>query len=197
MPDSSTGRVSANARQGDLAAVRSHGMKEVVGIDPSLTSTGVATPSGVLAVSVHSKGVVRLLEMRDAVMGHVAVCDDPLVMLEGYSFSSRNSHAHALGELGGVFRVALFEFGVPYVEVPPTCRAKFATGRGNAGKGEVMSSVSARTGIAWSGKGAEDMCDAWVLQEMGLALLGRARYEWPRENLAALEKISLPDISEG
>ena len=59
------------------------------------------------------------------------------------------------------------------------------------------SRVSARTGIAWSGKGAEDMCDAWVLQEMGLALLGRARYEWPRENLAALEKISLPDISEG
>jgi len=162
---------------------------DVVGVDLSLTSTGVATPSGTSAVSVASTGVARLVGIRDSVMSLVLSCDNPLVMVEGYSFSSRNSHAHALGELGGVFRVALFEARVPYVDVPPTCRAKFATGKGNAGKSEVVSSVSARTGIVWSGKGAEDMCDAWILQEMGLALLGRARHDWPKENLSALDKI--------
>jgi len=162
---------------------------DVVGVDLSLTSTGVATPSGVSVVSVALTGPARLVGIRDAVMALVLSCDDPLVVVEGYSFSSRNSHAHALGELGGVFRVALFESRVPYIDVPPTCRAKFATGKGNASKSEVVSSVSARTGIVWSGKGAEDMCDAWVLQEMGLALLGRARHDWPRENISALDKI--------
>lgn len=172
-------------------------MRDVIGIDLSLTSTGISSAAGTSVITPRSSGVTRLVEIRDSVMSVVLSADDPLVAVEGYSFSSRNSHAHALGELGGVVRVALHEAGVPYVDVPPTCRAKFATGKGNSGKSEVVSSVSARTGIVWSGKGAEDMCDAWVLQEMGLALLGRARHEWPRENLAALEKISLPDITEG
>lgn len=75
------------------------------------------------------------------------------------------------------------------MEIPPTTRAKFATGKGNAAKTEVMSAVSARTGIVWSGKGADDMCDAWILEEMGLAKLGIPRFNWPSANLSALEKI--------
>ena len=119
----------------------------------------------------------------------VAAQNDPIVVVEGYSFSSRNSQSHALGELGGVVRLALYEAGVSYIDVPPTSRAKFATGKGNASKNEVVSSISARTGIVWSGKGADDMCDAWILRQMGLAHLGESEYDWPVANMTALDKI--------
>jgi Holliday junction resolvasome RuvABC endonuclease subunit len=111
------------------------------------------------------------------------------VIIEGYSFASRNSQAHAIGELGGVVRLCLWNLRIPYIEVPPTCRAKFATGKGNAGKNEVMSAVSARTGIVWAGSGADDLCDAWLLEECGRARIGTSRYVWPAVNMSALDKI--------
>jgi crossover junction endodeoxyribonuclease RuvC len=168
----------------------------VVGIDLSLTSTGVAIMDTPLVITPLSKGISRLVDIRDTIMSLLSAVEEPVVMVEGYSFASRNSHAHALGELGGVIRVALYEAGIRYADVPPTSRAKFATGRGNAGKSEVVSAVSARTGIIWSGKGADDMCDAWVLQEMGLAILGTTRHEWPKENMSALDKIAFTEPME-
>jgi hypothetical protein len=85
--------------------------------------------------------------------------------------------------------VTLWELAYGFIEIPPTCRAKFATGRGNASKSEVMSSISARTGIIWSGKGCEDRCDAWILEEMTLAKYGESKFEWPDLNLSALDKV--------
>lgn len=165
-----------------------------VGLDLSLTSTGIAIGDSTWAIDGRNlRGARRLVHIRDRILEAIANHDDytaPVVALvEGYSFSSRNSHAHALGELGGVVRVALHEVAVPVIEVPPTCRAKFATGRGNASKSEVTSSVSARTGIVWDGIGNEDRCDAWLLQEMAFARMGHARFKWPATHLAALDKI--------
>lgn len=111
------------------------------------------------------------------------------VAIEGYSFSSRNSHAHSLGELGGAIRIALYERGIPWVEIPPTVRAKFATGKGNAGKPEVVSAISAMTGIVWSGGDGADKCDAWVIEQALLTKLGESPYSWRKEQLDALTKV--------
>lgn len=172
---------------------------EPIGLDLSLTSTGIA--AGDQTWAIDTKGMrdeVRLIYIRDRVLEAVENLSleyrdrSPIAIIEGYSFASRNSHAHALGELGGIIRVALYEENIPFVEIPPTCRAKFATGRGNAGKSEVVSSISARTGLIWEGAGNEDRCDAWILQEIGYTQLGRARYDWPETNLKALLKIEWP-----
>lgn len=178
---------------------------EPVGLDLSLTSTGIAIGNATWAITPKDlDGVSRLIYLRDEIITALEEFSDNLhpvnaitVIIEGYSFASRNSHAHALGELGGVVRVALTEGGWDYIDVPPTCRAKFATGRGNAGKSEVVSAISARTGLVWSGRGAEDRCDAWILQEMALAKLGDARYDWPALNLSALDKINWLTTPEG
>ena len=167
-------------------------MPDVIGLDLSLTSTGVAHGDTTVSFQPKTKGMQRLEDLTLEILGVVLSYPDPFVVVEGYSFSSRNSHAHALGELGGVARHALWVRRIAYVDVPPTCRAKFATGKGNAGKAEVVSSVSARTGRTWTGKGAEDECDAWVLQEMGLHHFGAARHEWPATNVAALSTIEWP-----
>ena len=120
--------------------------------------------------------------------------DSVLVLVEGYSFGSRASQAHAAGELGGVIRLGLYEAGISYVDVPPTCLKKFATGKGNASKSEVASALSARTGIVFSGKGADDIVDAFALEQLGLAKLGRSEYDWPKTHMEALTKLDWTSV---
>jgi Holliday junction resolvasome RuvABC endonuclease subunit len=122
----------------------------------------------------------------------MAVCEGQriqIVALEHYSYMSRYSHAHSIGELGGVVRVALHERHIPFVEIPPTCRAKFATGKGNSGKVQVMEEITRKTGIVWEGNDADDRCDAWVLEQMLLAKLGLSSYTWGKEQMKGLEGV--------
>lgn len=167
----------------------------VLGLDLSLTSTGVCVDGRYYAVVPRNlAGTERLDHISKAVLAEVVASRVDAVVVEGYSFASRASQAHSIGELGGVVKTDLWRNGTPVVVVPPTCRAKFATGKGNASKGEVISAVSARTGIVWSGGSADDMCDAWLLEEMGLCRLGMQREAWPEVNLSALEKVDWSPI---
>lgn len=169
---------------------------KLVGLDLSLTSTGVSSDGKTLAISSKLKETERLIDIRnqlDVLIGDVGVEG---AVIEGYAFSARNSQAHKIGELGGVVRVLLHERNIPFVNVPPTNRAKFATGRGNASKAEVISAVSARTGLIWSGKSADDECDAWLLEEMGLQALGIGRYSWPEANMSALKNVEWSPLQE-
>jgi Holliday junction resolvasome RuvABC endonuclease subunit len=162
----------------------------ILGLDPSLTSTGIcAGDNHGVAYQSREEDAARLVDIRDYVLRMCLENDVKCVIMEGYSYGSR-TRAHALGELGGVLKVAFNEAWIPYVLVPPTSRAKFATGRGNAGKAEVISAVSFKTNRSWSGKGIEDRIDAWVLHEMGLEYLGQSQYEWPAENRKALDGIN-------
>jgi len=165
-----------------------------LGIDPSLTSSGFCVGDKMFSYNPKTKGVERLIEIRDLMISLIEDESVDAVVIEGYAFGARNSHAHGLGELGGVLRVAVREADICLVDVPPTLRAKFATGRGNASKSEVVSAVSARTGILFEGRGADDMCDAWLFREMAWAAKGRSKYEWPKLNLDALEKIDWTEL---
>lgn len=163
-----------------------------VGLDLSLTSTGLSVGAASVAIQSKKKGCERLVEIRNRVVQEVLSHPLPIVLVEGYSFSSRNSHAHALGELGGVVRVALHENGVPYVDVPPNCLKKFATGKGNASKAQVVSAISARTGVVFD---TDDEADAWVLAEIGrVHYLQAGVVDWPKSHLQALEKVAWPSI---
>ena len=48
------------------------------------------------------------------------------------------NRAFDLGELGGVLKLLVFEYRIPLLLVPPTCLKLYATGKGNADKGQVM-----------------------------------------------------------
>lgn len=176
--------------------VRMARMFSAVGLDLSLRSTGIAANENPIVLQTDLTGMRRLAWLRDGIIDLVAHVSNPAVFVEGYSFASRNSQSHAAGELGGVVRLALWEQGIPYVDIPPTSRAKFATGRGNAAKSEVVSAVSARTGIVWSGRGGDDRCDAWILREMGRSWLGVTEWDWPKVNLSALDKIDWSPLQE-
>ena len=161
----------------------------ILGIDLSLTSTGISVNGETGTITTQAKGAERLSIISLAILDAVIDNSIEIVAIEGYSFASRNSQAFSIGELGGVVRTRLWERNIPFVDIPPTCRAKFATGRGNAAKTEVMSSISAKTGIIFAGKGADDMCDAWILEEMCKTVIGVSEYEWSATQLSALDKI--------
>lgn len=158
-------------------------------LDLSLTSTGVSIGGVTQSIQVDTRGVERLRDIRDRIVRLVLDNEIGIAVIEGYSYASRQSQSHSLGELGGVVRLALFEADIPFVVVPPTSRAKFATGKGNAGKAEVVSAISAKTGIVWSGSDGADRCDAWVMEQMLLVKLGRSSYDWSKDQLDALDKV--------
>jgi Holliday junction resolvasome RuvABC endonuclease subunit len=168
---------------------------KIMGLDLSLTSTGVSIGGLTTSIRSKNKGSERLLEIRNEILTLAQEAGVQIVAVEGYSYASRHSQAHSIGELGGVVRVALRELGVPVVVIPPTCRAKFATGKGNSGKSEVMSAISAKTGIIWSGGDGNDRCDAWILEQMTLTYLGLSQYEWNADQVLALKKCDFTAIT--
>ena len=168
----------------------------MMGLDLSLTSTGYSIDRETGIISTKTKGPERLSIISNKIIDLIAIKLVDIVIVESYSFASRNSQAHSIGELGGAVRMRLWECGVPYIDIPPTCRAKFATGKGNASKNEVISSISAKTNIVWSGPGADDRCDAWILEQMGLAYIGKSHYDWPEDNLSSLKKINWEDLEK-
>lgn len=140
---------------------------QVVGLDPSLTSFGIAKANGeTLRVTTTLRGAPRLQLLRTVVQGHCLAAD--LVVLEGYSLASKYQR-EALGELGGVIRVALLEAHVPFVVIAPSKLKKFATGRGNATKAEMKASAIKYLGL--DSKASDDEADAVWLRQAGLHLL--------------------------
>lgn len=142
----------------------------VLGIDPSLTATGVALPDGSVTTirikvpkggAKHVRETDRLIVVRDRVSALLADVD--LVVVEGYSYGS-GFQAHQLGELGGVLRVLLTETGVTWVEVAPTRVKRYATGKGNANKDAMLQAAR----FAGVNTGDHNCADAWWLRAVGV-----------------------------
>lgn len=154
--------------------------KKIVGIDASLTRTGICTMytgAGLFGNQEHDfktsiiasklKGPERLIEIRDRVAEFCRDAD--LVLIEGYAFA-RAQGAHQIGELGGVLRVMLHENRLNWLEVAPSAVKKFATGKGNATKEQIAAWVQKRWGVMFN---TNDETDAWVLAKIGEALINQ------------------------
>jgi crossover junction endodeoxyribonuclease RuvC len=167
----------------------------VITFDLSLTATGWAGPDGsgvLLPPAGVGKGVERLRWIRDAVLELAAGAD--LVVLEGYSFASKGRAVVSIGELGGVVRLALHEAGLPVVEVSPSSRAKYATGKGNASKDQVL--VEAVRRLDYAGH-SHDEADALWLRCMALDALDLpGRVDVPKVNRTALAGVDWPQVGE-
>jgi Holliday junction resolvasome RuvABC endonuclease subunit len=168
----------------------------VVGIDLSLTATGIAYADG-STVTITAKGLTgpeRLIHIRDAVRGALDVAElaPDLVVLEGYAFG-RPAQAHQMGELGGVVRVALHEETAEFptmrwAVVPPAKLKKFATGKGTADKTAMV--VAARERLGWTGMD-NNAADALWARAVGLALYDALPVKLPQSHLVALEGVEI------
>jgi len=74
------------------------------------------------------RGIERLRDIQAHLMDALVEWDIADVAMEGYAFSSQM--ANMLGELGGMVKLVLLDFGIYPLIVPPTNLKKYVTGKG-------------------------------------------------------------------
>ena len=171
----------------------------ICGIDLSLTSTGLADSehrterwrttrdSPTLDAQLR-----RLWAVVDVVTDFVRMEGGAdLVVIEGPSLGQqRQAGQHARSGLWWM-TVAALDFRAPVLVVPPATRAMYATGKGNAGKDEVLAAAIKRY-PAWNIAG-NDIADAVILCAIGARMWGTPMEEsLPISHLRALNKFELP-----
>lgn len=161
-------------------------MTAVIGLDLSLTQTGIATADAVTVVRPKNNGMERLRDLRATIV-KVAVDRRPAeVVIEGYSFGSHDAHSRAIGELGGVVRLSLYVAGFTVHLFPPASLKQFATGKGNAKKPDMLDHAR---NAGYTGSNNDNAVDAWWLYQAGLYLQGRAEVPDTAYRLKAIAKM--------
>ncbi|WP_062214742.1 hypothetical protein [Streptomyces sp. NBRC 109706] len=171
---------------------------QVVGLDLSLTATGIAYRDGTTG-TVKTKtrdGDRRLLQIEEAVQialgGELALALGPgpdLVVLEDLP-----THAKAAGIVGmvhGAVRTLLCRLDIPYAVITPATLKAFATGRGNGDKAAMAIAAYKRGGVEFTD---DNQCDAWWLRAAGLEHLGVPMVELPAAQRARLERVGWPEV---
>lgn len=134
---------------------------EVLGIDPSLTSTGFAyrdykgeVKTGVIKSELY--GFIRTLEIRRR-LNHIINGRNPFCVIEGYSYNSRWNR-EALAELGGVIRELMVVKKRPLFVVSPLSVKAWLKAKK---KEQIMLEILDKFKVKIS---SSDAADAFVLQ---------------------------------
>jgi Holliday junction resolvasome RuvABC endonuclease subunit len=167
----------------------------VIGLDLSLTCTGIAGAGWTEHIRPTTRGHQRLAFLLDEIGTFIRAAD--LAVIEGPSFGGGVKHRHEdLAGLRVMVRQWCWTHHIPYAVVPPSCRALYAAGRGNASKGEVRTTVAERYGIELEGRARYDEADAYALLAMGLDWLGHPLAAVPEKNATALTGCQWPELTE-
>jgi crossover junction endodeoxyribonuclease RuvC len=86
-----------------------------------------------------------------------------LIAIEGFSYGSKGKGVSFQYGLGWIIRHLLLERGYRYTEVPPTSVKKFATGKGNTKKDEMVLPIYKKWGFEHA---SDNVRDAFVLAQM-------------------------------
>lgn len=164
----------------------------VIGLDLSITATGIAWPTGTTYTgSTRLTGDARLVFIRNEIRRAVHGQGIALVVIEDLP-----THAKAAGITGmvhGAVRTELLDAGVPYALITPASLKKYATGKGNAGKPEMAVAAFKRAAKEF---GDDNQCDAWWLWAAGLDHLGHPITPMPASHRAALDAVTWPTLLE-
>lgn len=173
----------------------------VIGLDPSLTGTGVAGYGW--SVAVGSKGNVtkdpypdryaRIVDLAERVNTQIGRAD--LVVMEAPAFDAKSTSAHDRAGLWWEIYGRLTRRRVPIATVTTGGLKKYATGSGNAAKTRVVEQVARRFGHIWVDLGGDDnRADAAVLAAMGLDHYAAPVVSLPAAHRVALTAVAWPDL---
>lgn len=179
----------------------------VIGLDLSLTCTGVAGDGWADALRCKGKGHHRLRWLREEVRERTRKAD--LVVVEGaaYGHGALAGH-HELSGLWWLITQDLWEQKIPYAVVAPSSRIVYATGVGNpaqeyprsqrarVAKGMVRDAVAQRYGVECEGPGRYDKADAFILAAMGLHWAGWPLAVVPDTHSRALDAVAWPNAGQ-
>lgn len=180
----------------------------VIGIDLSLTATGIADSAGTAlrTHTIHSTPSGRTVSAQRDRLRHIVteIADHistqgrhpALVLIEGPSYGSRGAGTWDRGGLWWLTVDQILGRGIdarrhPLAVVPPAVLKKYAAGRGNATKADMRVALNNRAGLDIRD---DDQVDAWFLCAMGLDYLGHPPVELPKTHRVALDKVAWPAI---
>ena len=177
----------------------------IAGIDPSLTSTGVAvirSPERVETATVKSKPPAPGTEtVRSRFQRMEKLAESILDLVDGADVVGIESPAYGMRNAGKVHdRSGLWWWvvgqletrGVPVVEITPPSRMMYATGKGNAGKDLVL--ITAAATYKQAEITGNDVADAVVIAAMVSRLVGQPIELRPpaQAKMKALAKVRMP-----
>jgi hypothetical protein len=140
--------------------------ENIVALDLSLTATGYATSAG-------ASGVLEPKKLSGM---------ERLEAYQGVSYASKGTTSQDLAGLGTLVRFTLFELHRVTVDIAPASLKKFATGKGNAKKPDLL--MAAVKQLDWNGSTNDNVIDAvWLLE------MARAHYTATAKNQAQREAI--------
>ncbi|WP_329032216.1 hypothetical protein OIE71_04555 [Streptomyces sp. NBC_01725] len=166
----------------------------VIGLDLSITSTGVALPDGsTFRIKTRQKdGDVRLLVIRAAVRGALLDHKPHLAVIEDLPTKMRPTAVKGIGGLHGVVKAELLDAGVPYAVVAPATLKSYAADHGRAEKPAMAAAAFLAAGAEFADDAGGDQCDAWWLRAAGHDHYGAPLFSLPEAQRARLTKVNWP-----
>lgn len=169
-------------------------MSRIIGLDLSLTGTGIAVAEGggiervetIKSPASKIKGHERLKRIVDGVTALAFDCD--LAVVEGPSFGSQGNALHQLGGLWWMVTHRLWTVGVPYAIATPSQVKKYLTGKG-AGIDKVAMALEFGKRFPGIEANNDNEIDAVVLAAIGKRLRGEPIDSVPAAHLTVMDKI--------
>lgn len=164
----------------------------VIGLDLSITSTGVCLPDGTTyRIKTQAReGDRRLLHIRDSVADDLAEHRPHLAVIEDLPTKMQATAVKGIGGVHGVVKAALLDAGVPYALLAPATLKKYAADHGNADKARMAAAAYLAAGVEFADDKGGDQCDAWWLRAAGHDACGAPLFDMPtaqRDRLSVVE----------
>ena len=176
----------------------------VIGLDTSLTATGIASSRGwcqaigwtdkknPLTKQAQPERLGSMLHVLQSVIEAAAKPD--LVVMELPALSRTGGGGHERGWLWWEIYRHFAAVGIPIGLLTPNQRALYATGKGAAAKGAVIDAV-ARRWPNWNTEGDDNCADAVALMAAGRDWAGHPIAVMPQTHRRAIDAAAWPDLS--
>jgi crossover junction endodeoxyribonuclease RuvC len=138
-----------------------------IGIDPSTTTGFVAlSPEGEILqgfeiTTKEKKDPNRFMDIADQIIYKLRIDDS--ICIEGFSYGSKGKGISTQYGIGWLIRSYLIECGFKYQEVSPSGLKKFASGKGNAKKDNLVIPIYKKWGFE---SDSDNIRDAYILAQI-------------------------------
>ncbi|MFC8873192.1 hypothetical protein [Streptomyces ardesiacus] len=165
----------------------------VMGLDLSITSTGVCRPDGTtFRIKTRQKdGPRRLTVIRDRLIAEVAECRPDLAVIEDLPMNAGRmslTNLKNMACLHGVVQSVLVDADVPWAYVNTKTLKSFACDNGGADKDAMAAAALLADGVEFADDKGGDQVDAWWLRAAGHDWCGVPLFSMPQAQRDYLSK---------